>query len=358
MKRFLGFLLAILMILSLAGCAEHKSAGSSPTVSNTESQPTESQNTPTREPEDTNPENSETTQPTEEKTAGLVIGNYTLTKTQSYVEIYLVDPDSAEIQQLFSVNLAKRTDGTAFYLHGSSRYASQQGLVSKDLSKIAITKWDMNKNEWHAGWIDREGRFWDITKALGLVPESDFEDLPWHYACGFTENDEFVFMDNNSRKVYRVPVDSLKPESMIEGQETPECMELLGWQNVGWEHDNRKPTDIVDGTHFLADYYHSGGTFTESVIVDATTEEATSYVPGDARNSWSGILSPDGTQVAFLSALRNVHDTPTDLYITTLDGSEPRKVEVDLPDSLKDVGLVKTKLTGMGTYVFIVDWAE
>lgn len=353
MRRFLSLLLVVLTVLSLVGCAEHKSAENSSTISNAESQPTGAQDDSA-----TMPTEPEETQPAEAKTSGLVIGNYTLTETKGYVEIYLVSPDDGEIQQLFSVNLARRTDGTAFYLHGSARYASQRGLVSKDLSKIAITKLDINKNEWHAGWIDREGKFWDITEALGLVPESDFEKLPQHAACGFTEKDEFVFMDNNNDKVYRVPVDSLNPESMIEGQETPECIELLGWPDTGWERNNRMPTDIIDGTYFLADYFHVSGHYTESVIVDATTEEATSYVPGDARHSWSGTLSPDGKQVAFLSALRDTHDTPTDLYVTTLDGGEPRKVEVDLPDSLKDVGLVKTDLIGMGTYVFIVDWVE
>ena len=57
------------------------------------------------------------------------------------------------------------------------------------------------------------------------------------------------------------------------------------------------------------------------------TGEETVYVPGTSRMSWNGVLSPDGSQVAFMSRPKN--GTEIDIYTMPLGGGDPVKVSTD-----------------------------
>lgn len=68
---------------------------------------------------------------------------------------------------------------------------------------------------------------------------------------------------------------------------------------------------------------------TVNVIVDATSNTFTEYVPSDVRFSWNGVISPDGAEIAFISSSRSGSVAP-DLYITSVTGGDPTKVNTML----------------------------
>lgn len=80
----------------------------------------------------------------------------------------------------------------------------------------------------------------------------------------------------------------------------------------------------------LNDGYVVGYKDIDSFIVDTAAQNVTEYIPGNSRNNWNGILSPDGTKIAFMSAPRGIYSPAyfpeTDIYIIPIEGGDPVKV--------------------------------
>ena len=137
--------------------------------------------------------------------------------------------------------------------------------------------------------------------------------------------------------------------------------ELLAYLESRGIHANRKTvaTDIRDlqeagwdiicnrgrqNQYFIGDRglelpeLREHGCSPESAIIEINPDGSftrTEYIPEASRFTWSGKLSPDGTQIAFLSCITEVtyDDKPTELFIGSVDGSEPTKVPCELPDT-------------------------
>lgn len=98
-------------------------------------------------------------------------------------------------------------------------------------------------------------------------------------------------------------------------------------------------TDWLDDTRCLADKGDKSiSPFSlkkNSVIYNTKTKKITKYIPGKSRNNWSGVASPDGKQIAFLSTTMSYSTRDVDLYITSPKGGEPEKLEVETTDDWK-----------------------
>lgn len=199
-------------------------------------------------------------------------------------------------------------------------------IFSDDYSKMALTKCFGDKNETHAGWIDQDGNFLDVTEALG-EQSGDFGEPVNYAAVGFDNEGNFVYKDNFSNNpnewvdanFYYTPVTSLAPG---------EDGNLI--ENWIWIRDDRKTyhvTDVIDDSRYVVDFQNN------SAIYDTNTGLSYSYIPGESRINWSGVVSPDSGSIAFLSVPNNTNDTYRDtaIYITSVSGGmNPTKVDCDL----------------------------
>jgi Tol biopolymer transport system component len=98
-----------------------------------------------------------------------------------------------------------------------------------------------------------------------------------------------------------------------------------------------------------------------SFIANLETGETQQYIPESERYTWSGVLSPDGNTIAFLSIPSNGGGN-VELYTVPLGGGEPTNVPVIANEdifvditALPNSDLVITP--GLGdVYCFLLDW--
>lgn len=248
--------------------------------------------------------------------------------------IYCVNPDTGQQCEAAYFNVS--IPDVSWYAKGdyyyqmpgppknSNQYAdyytsNYRELFSSDYSKMAMTKVLVSTGEVRAGWIDTDGNFFDVTETVGVTPKSDFDDSRYFYAVGFTPDDLFVYYEytsGNEYIPYYVAVDELSGTQ--QGDPFEEAY-LIRFNTTIM--NNVRLSDWIDETHFLAD---SGSV---CYIVDTETKESNKYIPGDSRTNWNGVASPDASQIAFLSQI----GTTADIYITSIDGGEPVKVDCESP---------------------------
>lgn len=98
-----------------------------------------------------------------------------------------------------------------------------------------------------------------------------------------------------------------------------------------------------------------GSIVRNSVIYDVDSKIVTEYIPDSykSRNNWSGVASPDGEKIAFLSKAAN--DSNVKLCITSRNGGEPVEVEINSPDELK-LRMEKNTTTHTEIYCTLLDW--
>ena len=187
-------------MLLLGGCASDVG-----TTGNT-SEPTAGSTSPSVEteipPEESGELVSESEDPVEadepEEVSGIIAmiseisGDYTFS-------VVCIDPNTGEQESLLNVTYASDVGKDTYYLPPTMTVysASASEWVSSDFSKIAATKYMSGTGEYHAGWFDASGEFYDVTEALGLQAQSDFDDPACYFAGGFTE-DCFVYYANNT----------------------------------------------------------------------------------------------------------------------------------------------------------------
>lgn len=61
------------------------------------------------------------------------------------------------------------------------------------------------------------------------------------------------------------------------------------------------------------------------MIFDIVNQTPTEYIPGESRYNWDGRISPDGTQIAFVSTPMKGNESP-DIFIIPISGGEPVRV--------------------------------
>lgn len=242
-------------------------------------------------------------------------------------------------------------------------YANFRNKYSGDYTKRAVAKIFTENNSLHAGWIDMNGDFFDVSEEAGDVPDSDFADPPWHQVCGFAWDGSFVYEVNrglsknsDGRFTYHI----VDPDDIFEGSYVEK--ELKDWDKYahfksagfGGDDPGLYPTDWLDDTHCLADESNNASIdiitlHKNSVIYDTKTKEITQYIPGESRNNWSGVASPDGKKIAFLSTA-NAADV--DLYITSPKDGEPEKLSVETTDDWE----LKLERGDEEAYCTLLDW--
>ncbi len=238
--------------------------------------------------------------------------------------------ESAKIAE-FSINRPHNVTSSEFYyltpiIGLNNRFGYDRRFFSNDFSKMAATKVFNDKNETHAGWIDQSGEFFDVTEALG-EQSSDFGDPVTYGAIGFTEDNLFVYSNNPSPSYMYWHNDDFRyvsPDSnkSQEGNPLEGLCQIIDGNNRFYCISDR----IDEGT-FLVDGYE--GDFCGSMLYNPKSHESSEYIPGTSRSNWSGVCSPDGSQIAFLSMPKEGNSNP-EIFIIPFEGGEPEKLNCDI----------------------------
>ena len=335
MKKFCVRFLSLLIILCMfSGCmlsinTQDETANAAASANDT-ARPMDpaTANQPTAEPA---PEPTTTPEPTEEpmtieNAEGIIAleANYTSATipavgSELHHTILVVDPITGDQHALQEITIPARPSEDVFYSPPSScNISSTKDFFAPDYSKMAVSMKDYYAGRQDAGWFDVDGTFFNITAELGLQPQNDFEAPRKFAAVGFSSDGYFVFRDEEADEggYYSGPLDNVSLDALEERNAITDELPELEWPYIF--------SDWVTSTSCLADFCVDGYSSAKavSVLIDLTTGEEVNYVPGDARYSWNGVLSPDGSTIAFLSSPKEGREPPA-LYMIPLSGGEP-----------------------------------
>ena len=335
-NRALAILLAAGLAAGLCGCGNNAASPANPPagyptpVSQPVSEtPVTPEPTPTAEP---TPEPTPTPEP---EPHGLVIVDQ-LASTEN-VTVYCVNPDTGKETVIADFSIPRSTENEVYA--GGGSYSCPKYGFSDDYSKIICNKHFIETKEIHAGWVDSDGNFFNVTEALGLQSKSDFDDPVRYSAMGFY-NGYFGYRLEVKGGIYTygyVPLDNISPGAIQEGNlftltKPYTADDSLIAEKYGGRYKPWHVSDWIDDTRcIVSDVYdvYSGSGDMDSLIIDTAAQSEIKYIPGDSRDNWAGVANPDGTKIAFMSSVRNLNVSyhETDIYIVPIDGGDPVKVE-------------------------------
>lgn len=270
-----------------------------------------------------------------------IVAMMTHNTTQSCtIEIINIDPNTGDQRLISDFYLERSSDNDEIYKWADTRY-NMRGWFSDDFTKMAINKYYSGAsssygNEDHAGWIDTDGYFTDVTGACMVKEDDGFFDtsLTQHGAIGFNDG-QFMFFDTSTGDVYCSTV--VDPPEITMGQPSNDgIMNLLNQLTY-----RRRLTYQISPNACIVDYFETSNSPT-SYIIDPATGETTYYIPEADRNNWSGILSPDGDTVAFLSTSKA--QGTVQLYTMSMSERNPTAVPLkSSDDTTTDIATIKSR---------------
>ena len=194
---------------------------------------------------------------------------------------------------------------------------------------------------YHVGWIDTSGVFFDVTKRV-VAQQGDFGGVIKHQNPSFETEGYLYYADTENDRVLRVPISNVSEASVekladhyTKGVYYAASDGTISWGAVYSPDDSHACwfnhiSDWVDNEHYIS----SGGLYCEGVPLASTKDEVHSDASGKVlhdllpqvkgRKSYNFIVSPDGSQVAFLSYLDT--DASATLFVVPVEGGEPKKI--------------------------------
>ena len=267
------------------------------------------------------------------------------------VNIHLINPEDGSYRLIHSFSSEETKSCSHAVVLGSTPVTKQN--FTDDYTKMTAQK-TMENGEKHVGWIDKDGKFTDVTSMV-VVP-NDFAPTTEHISPRFF-GEYFYFIDASEKDglVKRVPINQLKPDKVevihnlgiykyidlaispdgtVDGNYSDESREY----KTGWGHFY----EWVSKSSYL-EYTYSGKialVYLKNKLKanGLSEEEKTEYIVPDVnkRINIYPVMSPDGKQVAFLSGFGRelmdyslVFDDSLELFVVSLDGGYPEKVNTD-----------------------------
>lgn len=229
----------------------------------------------------------------------------------------VVDPDTGGFTKLASFRLDVGCDDGRLELIDCKYTINRQELFAPDCQKIAMDKYVNSSGEVHVGWLNADKTYFDLTEALGEQSENSFSNPKHYHGLGFTPDGRFAYYEEaDEEQVFYVYVDN--PTVKYEGNP------MLDFYIEGALGLTAK---LDDATYLSTDNWKHQ--VFKRYINDAMKTDY--FIPGeDLRCNRSAVLSPDGSNVAFLSVPKNsVNSAYYELFVMPLSGSEPQKIELD-----------------------------
>lgn len=266
----------------------------------------------------------------------------------------VIDPDTGSVNNFktFSSMETHSCSAGCYNLWGygiGSNTSVTRNYFNSDFTKMIATL-TMEDGAVHVGWIDEYGQFTDVSAKVSRP--SEFSGLIDHEKPCFY-NDYLYFMDftNDDVQIKRVPIDSLSEASV------DILVDDVQWKGdvLIYPYPDGSVKDSIDGFQEYYDesksYVAPSGLFNDWISASefVGTDDSMIYkyvlVPESERSgfhwysdrialvpeiknrkNWNAVVSPDGNKVAFLSKMTGGTDTSTSLFIVSIDGGEPTKV--------------------------------
>lgn len=239
----------------------------------------------------------------------------------NYYTVYKIDPETGKSVEIRSfATSVNPVSGTNYVIEGGVSWSypgCKRHWFFDDYTRLVATKTFRDTQDVHAGWIDEDGNFFDVSEAIGDIRSNDFEDPTYCKGEGFTHDGKFVYSCGRHGYGYFCEITgssgSYSCSTPAEGEVS---MPTFAYE---W----------LDDTHYI-------GYKDSPCILDVTKpslEDVKELLPHSTeRNSWSAVISPDREYVAFLSQLKQGNlDGKSDLFIMSLsDPSNIAKLETDL----------------------------
>ncbi len=266
-----------------------------------------------------------------------------------------INPNSGEVNTIsaFSVPLhAFESNGESqnyFLTDVNSMFGNYRDMFSANFDKLALTL-NATSGEMHAGWMDAGGNFIDATQALLPDSQSDFHELPRQAAIRF-DGEYLVYDDGNDgdNTSYLKVSPDLSPDT-IERYAIPNIIRRVDAHDVGI-------TDWIDETNCLVSYYSLSQAYCEKCNTE--TKQLSSFIPETSRCNWSGVISPDGATVAFLS-MSSSTSGDAEIFTVPLAGGDPIKVNLSssLQSTYGDISMERQHGSQAEVYCYLLDWVE
>lgn len=222
--------------------------------------------------------------------------------------------------------------------------------------RVTATRSDPGTQSQHVGWVTDAGRFVDVTAAVADTG-SAFSGAVVHKAPSFGPDGAFYFVDAVAEKLMKVT--SASPtgpaDAVVVGDADDGTASVYAWpsgtvttagagsiprvENLrtdvvgqgrveGWVSETTMLTvstdlDQITLSDAVPDPSENGWCFGSG-----TCENNRALLPvREGRISWNPVPSPDGSRVAFLSALEGATEPPQ-LFLVPVTGGEPTLVTV------------------------------
>lgn len=314
----------------------------------------------------------------------IIMVRATMSNSYNYT-IYAIDPETGEERIIsdFSIPSAviANADGSKWqtypmFIPSYNSKLPLRGMFSTDYNYMAVTRYSLETGEYRAGFYkEGEGLYYtDVTKAIGAVG-GDFDDPTVQLALGFTDNNQFIFanLPNGTNWIYKTEDWEVSQVKVSDSGNVGSLQSyndldnfLMQGDSWNWMGKNWELTDWIDDTRCLINYPEEsvgllfGGDRIDRWgvrIFDVVTQELSSIIPGESRSNWSGVISPDGKSVAFLSAPANGTGNAA-LYVTSVNGGEPVKVLDDISSARGTTGYTLTRPTTGKTVYCLLEWRK
>lgn len=300
-----------------------------------------------------------------------------------YETVISIDPDTGRVRRIAKFPISQKEPNIQIKLADTIGYGNFRHLFSTDYSKRIIIKKLSKEQDAYVGWIDTGGNYFDIWEtALDAIKEGAFGNSisdsmlpkiqydPTGFT-GFTCDGKITFKLGNSWTYVSLNPNNLHEKATVKADPEDDTFPA-GMAPEQWDKrdiytifdvtDNRAVTDWLDETKCLVDKYREKDLIAmcdssnrNSLIYDAVSQIVTEYIPDTykSRNNWSGVASPDGEKIAFLS--NAINDNTVNLCITSQNGGRPVELDLKAPDELK-LRLEKETKIHKEIYCTLLDW--
>lgn len=286
------------------------------------------------------------------------------TGTPSFI-VSAINPDTGDyhIVSSFVFEHAARINETEFIIepaHQTARSSNYRGLFNDDFTLMAATKTFLSNEAKHAGWIDQSGEFFDLTLALNEQAQSDFDATEIYAPIGFTDDGNFVYIHPDGRydsTYHVVALTEIAPgashEITADDRYIMDYYASDAWKWAStcypscWVNEDQFLTTMGSGT---------GGTVCALATISGRSMQP--LVPAESQTSWSPVVGPDGTSVAFLAAPIQGTDQPS-IYLTDIGGiNSPTKLETSYSPTFRKDGFnnIPLAISISQYYASILEW--
>lgn len=296
---------------------------------------------------------------------GIIVLQVDYTNYYPSFVVSAIDPQTGDYATVssFTFDHAARVNETEFIIepaHQTARSSNYRGLFNDDFTLMAATKTFLSNEAKHAGWIDQSGEFFDLTLALNEQAQSDFDATELYASIGFTDDGNFVYIHPDGRydsTYHVVALTEIAPgashEITADDRYIMDYYASDAWKWVStcypscWVSEDQFLTTMGSGT---------GGTVCALATISGRSMQP--LVPAESQTSWSPVIGPDGTSVAFLAAPIQGTDQPS-IYLTDIGGaSSPTKLETSYSPIFRKDGFnnIPLAISISQYYASILEW--